>query len=64
MSLLRDKDPIVRLRNLLISEQNIAENDLDIIENKAKQEVDAAYQFARSSNYPNPEDALNDLYVS
>jgi len=64
VSLLRDKDPIVRLRNLLISEQNIAENDLDIIENKAKQEVDAAYQFARSSNYPNPEDALKDLYVS
>ena len=63
VTLLREKDPIVRMRQILIKEYGIEEQQLIELENKAKQEVEAAYQFARESAYPEPEDALKDLFV-
>ncbi|KYD19456.1 hypothetical protein B4119_1572 [Parageobacillus caldoxylosilyticus] len=63
VTLLREKDPIVRMRRILIQEYGIEEQQLIELENKAKQEVEAAYQFARESDYPEPEDALKDLFV-
>jgi TPP-dependent pyruvate/acetoin dehydrogenase alpha subunit len=63
VTLLREKDPIVRMRQLLIKEYGIEEQQLSELENRAKQEVEAAYQFARESDYPALEDALKDLFV-
>jgi pyruvate dehydrogenase E1 component alpha subunit len=63
VTLLREKDPIVRMRQYLMKEHGIEEQRLAELENKAKREVDAAYQFARESDYPEPEDALKDLFV-
>jgi pyruvate dehydrogenase E1 component alpha subunit len=63
VTLLREKDPIVRMRQYLMKEHGIEEQRLAELENQAKREVDAAYQFARESDYPEPEDALKDLFV-
>jgi acetoin:2,6-dichlorophenolindophenol oxidoreductase subunit alpha len=59
---LREKDPIVRLRNHLLSERIASENELDQVENLVKNKVDAAFQFARESEYPLPEAALEDVF--
>jgi len=60
---LREKDPINRLKNVLLdsgfSEEQVAE-----IEQKAKSVVDEAYEFARQSDDPQPEDAFKDVFVS
>jgi len=63
VTLLREKDPIVRMRSILLTEHGIEDMQLAELEQRAKQEVDAAYQFARESKYPEPEDALKDLFV-
>ncbi|MEH7379042.1 thiamine pyrophosphate-dependent dehydrogenase E1 component subunit alpha [Bacillus sp. JJ1533] len=60
---LKAKDPIVKLRNLLVSEYNISEEDVAALEKNAKEVVDEAYAFARESEYPQPEAALEDLYI-
>lgn len=60
---LKEKDPITKLRNHLISENNLSEDDVVKLENRAMLEVDEAYQFARESEYPKPEAALEDLFV-
>ncbi|ULT58926.1 thiamine pyrophosphate-dependent dehydrogenase E1 component subunit alpha [Neobacillus drentensis] len=59
---LRERDPIDRLRINILSEGIASENDINLLENKAKSEVDSAFQFARESEYPRPEAALEDLF--
>ncbi|WP_241535801.1 thiamine pyrophosphate-dependent dehydrogenase E1 component subunit alpha [Indiicoccus explosivorum] len=60
---LRELDPIVKLKEKLI-EKSTDEKELDEMEERAKQEVDEAYQFARDSNFPAPEAALEDVFTS
>lgn len=59
---LLEKDPIQRVKNALL-EQGVTDSELSDMEQMAKNEVDEAYQFARDSAYPNPEDALNDVFT-
>lgn len=58
---LRDKDPIHRVKGMLL-EQGASEDELVELEEQARQDVDAAYQFARESAYPNPAAALEDVF--
>ncbi|MEH7235454.1 thiamine pyrophosphate-dependent dehydrogenase E1 component subunit alpha [Bacillus sp. JJ1562] len=60
---LKAKDPILKLRNQLVSEYNVSEEEVVALEKNAKEVVDEAYQFARESEYPEPEAALEDLYI-
>jgi TPP-dependent pyruvate/acetoin dehydrogenase alpha subunit len=41
----------------------MTEDEATAIETEAKTEVDEAYKFARESNYPEPEEALEDVFV-
>lgn len=59
--LLRKKDPIVRLKSLL-EEQSVSSGELEQMEIRARQEVDEAYEFARNSSYPDPAEALEDVF--
>lgn len=60
---LREKDPIKLLRNDLLEKYDIGEAEVKEIEERAVKEVDEAYAFARESEYPEPEAALEDLFV-
>lgn len=59
---LRKIDPITKMRELILAEGLAAEKELTALEEKAKNEVDEAYAFARESAYPQPEDALKDVF--
>lgn len=59
---LREIDPINKLRDLLVLEGIATGEDIEALEMRAKKEVDEAYAFARESEYPNPEDALEDVF--
>src|SRR5690625_2271375 len=61
---LREKDPIPRLKEYILSEGLANEEELGERENRVKKLVDEAYQFARDSAYPKPEAALEDLFVN
>lgn len=61
---LKKKDPIKRLREYILSNDIANEKTLEEIESKVKKLVDEAYQFARESEYPEPEEALEDLFVN
>ena len=57
----KQKDPIKRLKDYLITNQIVAEADLTAIEVEVDQEIESAVVFAQESPPPRPEDAL--LYV-
>ncbi|MFS8514928.1 MAG: pyruvate dehydrogenase (acetyl-transferring) E1 component subunit alpha, partial [Planifilum fulgidum] len=59
---LRKKDPIDRLKSLLIKEHSVSSEELEQLESRARAEVDEAYAFARSSPYPDPDEALEDVF--
>ncbi|RST74068.1 thiamine pyrophosphate-dependent dehydrogenase E1 component subunit alpha [Siminovitchia acidinfaciens] len=62
VSSLRERDPILRVRKLMIDEYGVDESEVEEIETKVKAEVDAAYSFARESELPKPEAALADMF--
>jgi TPP-dependent pyruvate/acetoin dehydrogenase alpha subunit len=57
------RDPIARLRNLLLGIQ-VNERDLSAIELKVAQEVEDAVEFARSSRLPDPQGLHSHLFVT
>jgi TPP-dependent pyruvate/acetoin dehydrogenase alpha subunit len=57
------KCPIKRFREKVIHEKTLTQEELDKIDKKVKEEVEEAVKFAYESPYPNPEEALEDLYV-
>lgn len=61
---LKEKDPIKKMREYILAEGIADEDTLKDREEKVKKLVDEAYDFARESDYPEPEDALKDLFVN
>ncbi|PTX61849.1 pyruvate dehydrogenase E1 component alpha subunit [Melghirimyces profundicolus] len=59
---LKEKDPIMRLRQHLLN-QGVQSNVLDTMETRVRQAVDQAYDFARDSEYPDAEAALEDVFA-
>jgi pyruvate dehydrogenase E1 component alpha subunit len=55
--------PIERFRRKLLEEGILGKNDFDEMEHDIKKEIEEAIQFAESSPFPDPEDALTGLYV-
>jgi pyruvate dehydrogenase E1 component alpha subunit len=55
-------DPIEQVRKSIIDKKYASEDDLKEIEKKKNQQVDEAIQFADESPYPEPEEALKDVY--
>ncbi len=63
LDLLKSKDPIVRMKNLLIDEGVITDDENLQITQKAQKLVDEAIEFARESDYPEPAEALDKVFV-
>jgi pyruvate dehydrogenase E1 component alpha subunit len=59
-----EKDPIAQLRSKLIDSGISKEEELTLIDNEAKKEIEDAVVFAKASPWPNPEETLEDVYVS
>lgn len=60
---LREKDAIPRLKTHILSEGIADEQELTEREDRVKALVDEAYDFARESEYPAPEAALENLFI-
>lgn len=60
---LKKNDPIEWVRKQLIDEKLITGEELNKLTEDAHAEVDEAFQFARDSEYPAPDDAFKDLFV-
>lgn len=60
---LKGKDPIPKLGKQILEQGLATQADLDAAHAAAQADVDAAIQFARTSPYPKPEAALQDVFV-
>jgi TPP-dependent pyruvate/acetoin dehydrogenase alpha subunit len=60
---LRERDPLPKLAEQLIDQGILDEEKARQMEQEAKSRVAAAYEFARSSPYPEPSEALNSVFV-
>ena len=60
---LKAKDPIDIFRAYITGDGGIGEQEADGLADKARKEVDAAIDFARNSPYPEPEEALEKVFV-
>ena len=59
----KQNDPI-KLAKENSSKYGLNKNDLEKIINEAKEEVDKAFDFANTQPWPQPEDALEEVYVN
>ncbi|MDF2097022.1 thiamine pyrophosphate-dependent dehydrogenase E1 component subunit alpha [Aquibaculum arenosum] len=60
---LKAKDPIERLRKAMLEGGEITAEEADAARDRARQEVDEAYAFARAADYPAPEEALTHVFA-
>jgi pyruvate dehydrogenase E1 component alpha subunit len=57
-------DPIKRFEEKLVKDKILTKKDAKLVWDEVKADLDAAIEFATSSPYPKPEDALQDLYAT
>jgi len=57
------KCPIERFKKILLERHIMKEAELKRIDQDVQKELEEAIQFAEESPFPNPEDALKDLYA-
>ncbi|OLN24179.1 pyruvate dehydrogenase (acetyl-transferring) E1 component subunit alpha [Domibacillus antri] len=60
---LREKDPIVKWKTTLRNEFSVSEQEIEEMEKRAKRDVENAYRFARESEEPSLESALEDVFI-
>jgi pyruvate dehydrogenase E1 component alpha subunit len=56
------KDPIKRLRERMLRDNTLSQEEVERMEKRASAEVEEAARFALGSPYPAPEEALEDVY--
>ncbi|REE82792.1 pyruvate dehydrogenase E1 component alpha subunit [Lutibacter oceani] len=56
------KDPISKLRKRLIKANYVTIEELDTVDSLIIKEVNTAYEFAKHSKYPEPAEALEDVF--
>jgi pyruvate dehydrogenase E1 component alpha subunit len=57
-----EKCPIKRFQKVLLDNKILDEKSLDLIEEEIQQRVEKAVEFAQNCPWPEPQDALKDLY--
>jgi TPP-dependent pyruvate/acetoin dehydrogenase alpha subunit len=57
-----DRDPIKRLKQKLLNDHVLNNEEINTIEKEASAKVEASAKFALESAYPAPEEALEDVY--
>jgi 2-oxoisovalerate dehydrogenase E1 component len=60
----RDRDPIIVLSNKLLAEGLATQQELDAIQAKANEAIEAATKFSMESPWPNVADLERDVYVT
>lgn len=58
----KQRDPIEVVRKAILDKKLATEKDLEAIDNKIIQEVEASVKFAEESKFPDPSEALTDVY--
>ena len=59
----KQRDPIEVIRKKIIDRKMASESDLDAIDQKIVAVVDESVKFAEVSKYPDPAEALTNIYV-
>jgi pyruvate dehydrogenase E1 component alpha subunit len=57
------RDPLEMVRHRILTNGILTEDDLDLIDAKVKEVVEASVKFAEESPYPEPEAAFEDVYM-
>ncbi len=57
------RDPVEIIKKIAIEQGALTEKEAEKIEKKLQKEVDAAAEFAIKSEYPKPEEALEDVFA-
>lgn len=60
----RERDPIDKFRQRVLERGLLTEEELAEIDDRVKQAVDDAVEFAEEAPYPDPEECFTDVYVS
>ncbi len=59
----RQRDPILRLRSYLLERNIASEDELNAIDERVRDQLERAWQKAEAAPWPEPEEALEDVYV-
>jgi pyruvate dehydrogenase E1 component alpha subunit len=59
----KKRDPIPRFRKKLVEMGALTEKEADKIDQEIAKEIDEAVKFAEESPFPDPEEALEDVYA-
>jgi len=59
----KSRDPLEMVRDRILTNGIATEADLDVIDAKVKEVVEASVKFAEESAYPEPEAAFEDVYM-
>jgi len=57
-----EKDPLIICRNYILEKKLSTAQNLELLEKKVFDEIDKAVEYAKSSPYPEPLDALTNVY--
>ena len=59
----KEKDPIEHTKNMLLKNFGVTEEEIEVINERVKEEVDESVQFAEDSPWPSDDELLKDVYV-
>ncbi|HEY5824630.1 MAG TPA: thiamine pyrophosphate-dependent enzyme, partial [Cyclobacteriaceae bacterium] len=59
----KQRDPIEVVKKALLDKKFATEKDLEVIDQRIVEKVEASVKFAEESGYPDPSEALTDIYM-
>jgi pyruvate dehydrogenase E1 component alpha subunit len=59
----KHRDPLEVIKSTLLEKKFATEKDLEVIEHKVNEKIEESVKFAEESKYPDPGEALRDVYV-
>jgi TPP-dependent pyruvate/acetoin dehydrogenase alpha subunit len=62
--LYKQRDPIAALRKAIVDRGIASGNELNAIDSRVTQQLDDAWAAAKAAPFPEPEEALTDVYVT
>lgn len=59
----KERDPIEVVKNILLSQHNVSESEIEVINERVRIEVEESVKFAEESPWPSDDELLKDVYV-
>jgi pyruvate dehydrogenase E1 component alpha subunit len=59
----KERDPIEVVKNILLSQHNVSEAEIEVINERVRIEVEESVKFAEESPWPSDDELLKDVYV-